>query len=75
MPHISVSMYKGRSEEVKEGLAKKLQEAALDYLNCSVEAISVSITDCNPEDFTDYVEKSSKDGKLFLSSKFIYEED
>lgn len=71
MPHINISMYEGRSQEVKEGLANKLQEAALDYLNCSEEAISVSITDCKPEDFVINVEKSSGDGELFISSKFI----
>lgn len=71
MPHINVSMYEGRSKEVKDGLAHKIQEAVMDYLNCSAQAISVSITDCKPENFVKQVEKSSEDGEVFITSKFI----
>ena len=45
MPHISVKMYKGRTEEQKQKLAKALSDAMLDAIGCDETHISITIND------------------------------
>jgi 4-oxalocrotonate tautomerase len=45
MPHIIVKMYPGRSKEVKEVFAAKLQKLTVEELGCQPGHVSVSIED------------------------------
>ncbi|NLK69809.1 MAG: 4-oxalocrotonate tautomerase [Clostridiales bacterium] len=47
MPHISIKMLKGRTDEQKALAVKKLTDALCDALGCSERHVSVSV-----EDFT-----------------------
>ena len=47
MPHISVKMIEGRSEEQKKELAKALEKALSDTLGCDTKWVTVSIEDYN----------------------------
>lgn len=49
MPHIAVTMYPGRSEEIKSRLAEKIQKCVIDELNIDSKAVSVSIEEVKPE--------------------------
>ena len=50
MPHISVKLYPGRSQEMKENLAHKLQECLASESGCwSNDDISVSFEEIGPE--------------------------
>lgn len=61
MPHITVQMYPGRSDEIKARLAKVLAEAASKELDRGIEHFSVSIQDVAQEDWNEKVYKSATD--------------
>lgn len=53
MPHISVKMLKGRTEEQKKKLAAALTNALRDTIGASEDHISVSIEDYTPVEWQD----------------------
>lgn len=69
MPHISLTLYKGRDKEALEKLAKTLQESLKDYWG--PEALSVSIKGVAPEEFGDYIHKKIEDEELILTSDYV----
>lgn len=42
MPHLSVRLYPGRSKEVKQDFANKLQNLVVNELGCEPNVVSVS---------------------------------
>lgn len=71
MPHIKVSMYPGRSEEMKEQIAAKLHETLVNELGCGAAAVSVSVEDVAPENWDEEMAKAVKPGELFVASDFV----
>lgn len=61
MPHITVQMYPGRSDELKAKLAKVLAETASKELDRGIEHFSVSIEDVPQDEWTDKVYKKITD--------------
>ena len=61
MPHITVQMYPGRSDEIKAKLAKVLAETASRELGREIEHFSVSIEDVPKDEWTDKVYKKITD--------------
>lgn len=57
MPHIDISMYPGRSREIKNRLAEKIQQAVADELQVDKGVISVSIEDVPKEDWAVHLKK------------------
>ncbi len=55
MPHITIQMYPGRSEELKKSVAKAVLEAAAKELNREKEHFSVSIIDVPQDEWKDKV--------------------
>lgn len=55
MPHISLKMYKGRTEEQKQAVTKALADALKDTLGCGEDHISVSIHDYDPKEWGEKV--------------------
>lgn len=55
MPHITVQMYPGRDDELKQKLADALVKTAAQTLNRSPEHFSVSIQDVSQDDWNDVV--------------------
>ena len=51
MPHISVKMLEGRTEEQKQAAAKKLTAALCEALGCGDTYITVSIEDFNVQEW------------------------
>ena len=51
MPHISVKMLNGRTEEQKERLANALKETLMRELNASGAHVSVAIEDFSAEEW------------------------
>jgi len=49
MPHISVKMLKGRSEDQKDRLAEALKETIINVLHLPSKYVSVSIEDFTAE--------------------------
>ncbi len=53
MPHISLKMLKGRTEEQKKNAAEKLTAALCEALGCGDGHVTVSIEDYTPEEWQD----------------------
>ena len=72
MPHIQVSLYPGRDNELKNKIAEELKKAMAET-GIPEEAISVSIEDIEPEDFEGTIEERLENEKneLFLKSDHI----
>jgi 4-oxalocrotonate tautomerase len=51
MPHVSVKLWPGRSEQQKKRLAEAIAEDVVRIIQCGEESISVSIEEINPEDW------------------------
>jgi 4-oxalocrotonate tautomerase len=55
MPHVIVKMYAGRTESQKRILADEITRAVREVLGSEDDAISVSIEDVAPQDWTERV--------------------
>jgi 4-oxalocrotonate tautomerase len=68
MPHVSVKLYPGRSEQQKISLAAQIVKDVMSIAKCDEESVSVTIEDVNPEDWTEKVyqpEILNKQEKLY----------
>lgn len=57
MPHISVKLWPGRSEEQKKQLADQLTRAAINSIQCSEKSISVTIEEVEQENWNEVYKK------------------
>jgi 4-oxalocrotonate tautomerase len=57
MPHIDITMYPGRSREIKSRLAAKVQQTIADELKVDKGVISVSIEDVPKEEWQEHLKK------------------
>lgn len=51
MPHITIKMLKGRTEEQKKLAGEKLASALTEAIGCMPEHVSVSVEDFTPEEW------------------------
>ncbi len=63
MPHISVKMYKGHSEEKKQLLTDEIVRVFGDVLGSPENVVSVSIEDIEPADWDKVYDCEIKDNK------------
>lgn len=73
MPHISVKMLKGRTEEQKQEAAKKLTAALCEALGCVDSHITVGIEDFTAEEWQDVFAKDIEGKKDTLYKKPSYD--
>ncbi len=71
MPHIAIMMYPGRSEEVKEALAKEMQEAIMKAMNAPANVFSVSIEEVAPENWNETVAAKVAHDDIYIASDFV----
>ena len=71
MPHIDVSLYPGRSLEVKEEIAKKIEDLFIEDLGFRPDHVSVSLTDTDPDTFTEDVLKRVDREAVIIESALI----
>jgi 4-oxalocrotonate tautomerase len=57
MPHISVKLYPGRSEQQKIQLAEQIVKDVVSLLECTEESVSVGIEEIKPGDWAEKVYK------------------
>ena len=55
MPHVSVKLWPGRSEQTKQRLAGAIVEDVVNILGCGEESVSVSIEEVDPKDWKEKV--------------------
>ena len=68
MPHVSVKLYPGRSEQQKVQLAEAIVRDVVDIIQCGEGSISVAIEDIDPQDWKEKVylpEIVGKSDKLY----------
>ena len=63
MPHVIVKLYAGRSEQQKAKLAEEVTKAIMTGANVAEQAVSVSIEDVAPDDWSEKVYKPDIVGK------------
>lgn len=66
MPHISLKMLKGRTDEQKQNAAKKLTAALCEALGCSETHVSVSVEDFTAEEWQDVFAEEIQDNKAIV---------
>ena len=64
MPHIAVSMYPGRDDEIKKKLALKLQETVAEELKVDPKVITVSVEDVPKEQWQEYIGAIPKENRF-----------
>jgi 4-oxalocrotonate tautomerase len=57
MPHVIVKMYPGRSEQQKTQLAEAIVKDVMAIARVGEDAVSISIEEVTPNDWTDKVYK------------------
>lgn len=70
MPHIVVQMYPGRSREVKEDFAKKVQQLTVEEFGCEPRFVSVSVEDIPQENWKEEVVDKTRPEDLFIEANF-----
>ncbi len=70
MPHISVKLYPGRSEQQKVRLAEQIVKDVVSLLKCGEESVSVAIEEIAPEDWVERVYKPD----ILNKSKQLYKQ-
>lgn len=53
MPHITIKMLKGRTDEQKQLAAEKVAAALVDAIGCNGDHISVAVEDFTPQEWQD----------------------
>lgn len=71
MPHIDVSLYPGRTPEIKEDIASKIEQLFIDELGFRPDQVSVSLTDTDKETFTEDVMKRVRHEDVIIESELI----
>ena len=71
MPHITLKMLKGRTEEQKKLAAEKLSAALIEAIGCTPSHVSVSVEDFTPEEWQEqYRVEVAENDNLVLTPNY-----
>ena len=73
MPHISVKMLEGRSEEQKKRLAAALVKTLTEQLGCSDYYVTCTVEDFNAREWQDVFQKDIEEKQASLYKKAEYD--
>lgn len=68
MPHITISMYPGRTDEVKKEMAKNTKESFVNLNGIPEGSVSVSIEEIEPSEFSGEIEKRLNDKNILAET-------
>ena len=71
MPHIAITLYAGRDEETKRDIANKMRQHYIDTFDVDQEAVSVSIVDVEPAEFTETIQQRYQPEELYFESRAV----
>lgn len=63
MPHITIKMLQGRTEEQKTLAAEKVADALVDAIGCSPNHVSVSVEEYTPTEWQDVYQQEVTEGE------------
>jgi 4-oxalocrotonate tautomerase len=55
VPHVSIKLYPGRTEQQKTGLAEDILKSLVTRLECKEASVSIAIEEVEREDWTEKV--------------------
>ncbi|MGO3115054.1 tautomerase family protein [Enterococcus pseudoavium] len=70
MPHLSVRLYPGRSKEVKQEFADKLQQFVVQELGCEPKVVSVSFKEIEPEKWKNVINDEIAGEDIYIEADF-----
>ena len=70
MPHISIKMYPGRTEEVKKDLAEKTKDFICQEMNLEEKYISVSVEEIEKDKWNEEVVDKINPDDLYVKANF-----
>lgn len=70
MPHISIKMYPGRTEEVKKELAVKTRDFLMKEMNMEAKYFSVSIDEVEKDNWQEEVADKILPDNLYIEADF-----
>ena len=70
MPHISIKMYPGRTEEVKKDLAEKTKDFICKEMNMEEKYISVSVEEIEKDKWNEEVVDKINPDDLYVKANF-----
>lgn len=70
MPHLSVSLYPGRSNEVKQEFANKLKDFVVQELGCEPNVVSVSFKEIEQEKWPDVIDDEIAGEEIYIEADF-----
>lgn len=70
MPHISIKMYPGRTEEVKKDLAEKIRDFMVQEMNMDAKYFSVAVEEVEKENWQEEVVDKTKPEDLYVEANF-----
>lgn len=70
MPHLSVKLYPGRSNEVKQEFANKLQDFVVKELGCEPNVVSVSFKEIPADQWKSVIDDETKGEEPYIKADF-----
>lgn len=70
MPHLSVRLYPGRTKEVKQDFAEKLQDLVVTELGCEPNVVSVSFKEIEKEKWDDVIDDEIAGEDIYIEADF-----
>ncbi len=70
MPHVEISMMKGRPEELKKKVAEDILQAMMDSLGCERSHLSVSIIDVDPAEWNEKMGKKVDKDSIYAGALY-----
>lgn len=70
MPHLSVKLYPGRSKEIKQEFANKLQDLVVKELGCEPNVVSVSFKEIEKDKWNDVIEDEIAGEDVYIEADF-----
>jgi 4-oxalocrotonate tautomerase len=68
MPHISVKLYPGRSEQQKKQLAEAILKDVVNIIGCGKDSVSITIEDVSAQEW----KKKVYDPEISSKSELLY---
>ena len=71
MPHISLTLYKGRSKKEVKKMSQNIRQCLVETVGWKPSDISVSVEETESYEFASNVNKKIKTEKIIISSDYI----
>ena len=72
MPHVSLTLYPGRTPEQINQMAKALRKSLVDTVGWKDSDVSVSVQERKPEEFAASVNERLTEETLILESDYVH---